>query len=420
MILLFFVLFFATRGTYKAWVITDTHTDNQYSVGSAAKCFSIDCCHEDSRPRKNTENEVAGRCGNTNCYAPLDTVASSFDFINAHKDKTDVVFWLMDAVPGDVVRQSKEINKETITSVVEQMKKRMPGLRVYPVPGNHDYFLSSNWEYPPKSQWMLDHLSDLFSDWLSPTALETFKKGGYYTEIIEPGIRVISLNLVYFDTFSTHCSEYQETDPANEVAWFKDTLQNAKENNEKVMIISHECMGIRDDGTLELTPKFNEDYADIMKTYGGIVIAQLCGHTHMDAYRLLPNYTDATFPSIVNPALTTWGNLNPKFKIIEYDKDSVVNWETFMLNISECNLMESGYNWVKDYNAGETYGITRFDVEGLREWTDAMRKDESVFQTFVKHFKAEDFVCTGNCRERLLCAFTHHNEQEYIDCLTNQ
>lgn len=43
-------------------------------------------------------------------------------------------------------------------------------------------------------QWLYNFLADQWQIWLPESALETLRKGGYYTLLLRPGLRIIALN----------------------------------------------------------------------------------------------------------------------------------------------------------------------------------------------------------------------------------
>ena len=413
-----FTLFFIGVFSYRAWIVTDTHYDDLYTEGSASKCFTVDCCHADSVPREGTEDQLAGRCGNLNCYPPLDTVTSAYDYIADNAQSGDEVFFLMDVVPGDVLSQSMSINKDRITEQVDIMKKKLSGIAVYPVPGNHDYFLSSEWEYPPTCEWMLEHMAKQFKKWLPTDALNTFKKGGYYTLKLESGVRLISLNLVFVDAFNIYSKKYKETDPAGITAWFNATMKAAKEAGEKVIIISHEGVGLKGSGKNDLVAEFNADYDNIMNLYGDVVIAHFAGHSHEESFRVLPTAEKAKYGIILNPALTTWQNINPKFRLVEYDNNKVTDWTTFYLPIDDCNAASSGYPWKKLYKASEAYGLNDYSPAGLKKLYEKINSDSSAWATYTGYYSnAEQAACkSGKCKTELLCSQICLTEECFANC----
>ena len=104
--------------------------------------------------------------------------------------------------------------------------------------------------YPVASYW---------SVWLPDTEVQsTIKMGGYYSTLIRPGLRVMSINTQYCDIFNFwvcslllflsllsffKCLSWQLVlgipDIAGQLEWMKDTLARAEKNNETVWIIGH-------------------------------------------------------------------------------------------------------------------------------------------------------------------------------------
>ncbi|EMD42703.1 acid sphingomyelinase family phosphodiesterase [Entamoeba histolytica HM-3:IMSS] len=416
LLLLFITLTLANK---KFWLITDTHFDDEFTVGSSSKCLAIDCCYSNSIPRKGQENFISGSCGDYNCYSPLNVSESAFDYIAKHQSESKLIFWLMDVVPGDVITQSKETNKKRIQLQVEALKKRLSGFRIYPVPGNHDYWLSSNWQYPPQNQWMLDFMGDLFKDWLSPNALEQFKKGGFYTELIDSGVRIIALYLAYVDVYGSHCNEYVENDPAGMMKWFNETLELARKNGERVILLSHEGVGLKESGTIDVVPKFNEDFSYAMNEYSDIIISHLSGHSHFNSFRVLPNITKPTFHIIMNPAMTSFKNLNLRFRLYEYDRKNIKDYTNYMLNINKCNK-NNKFEWEIEYNAKELFGIEEYTTKNLKEFIEQLAVDDELWTKFDSHYSTINRKCEGNCRKDLLCSIHCMKESEFITCINQK
>lgn len=90
--------------------------------------------------------------------------------------------------------------------------------------------MSQNWLYKlAQSEWKA---------WIPESALETVLKGGYYTVLLQPGLRVIALNsnVGYFDNYWLVYDDELFTD---QLQWLHDTLLQAETNNEKVHILTH-------------------------------------------------------------------------------------------------------------------------------------------------------------------------------------
>jgi len=63
-----------------------------------------------------------------------------------------------------------------------------------------------------------------------------YLSGGFYTVLIKRGLRLISLNTVYYYTNDKLTANL--TDPADQFSWLDGLLTNASSNNEKVHVPS--------------------------------------------------------------------------------------------------------------------------------------------------------------------------------------
>ncbi|BFU25285.1 acid sphingomyelinase family phosphodiesterase, putative [Entamoeba histolytica HM-1:IMSS-B] len=404
---------------FKAWVITDSHFDRDYTVGAYSRCNEMDCCHDYSVPKKGKEEFISGPCGDYNCYPPLNVSQSAIDFIYQHRDESKIVFWMMDTLPATFLKQSKERNVYHIKTQAMELQKRLPGFKVFPAPGNHDYFKHSEWQFPPESQWMLEIMIDLFKPWLSDSSLETFRKGGYYTELIDSGMRLISLNMAYLDVYGIHSQEYPAKDPGNMVAWLNSTLKEAKENKERVVLIFHEPIGLKSSGAVTVHPRFNQDFNHMMTLYGDIIITILTGHEHLAAVRLLPSYENPTFSVIGNPACTSRTNLDPRIRLVEFDIQSLIGWKEYKLDIEKCNS-NGKLDWEFDYDTKSLFGFDRLSLQDTKEFIRKLEKDDSFFDKYRMHcgfHNGKEYP--GNSRHAFICSLISLTETQYLDCVRN-
>ena len=86
--------------------------------------------------------------------------------------------------------------------------------------------------------WLYDQLDAEWSRWLPSDTSETIRQGAFYSAIVKPGFRIISVN-------GNYCSKnnfwllLNSTDPAGELAWLVRELEAAESKGEKVHIIGH-------------------------------------------------------------------------------------------------------------------------------------------------------------------------------------
>jgi sphingomyelin phosphodiesterase len=54
--------------------------------------------------------------------------------------KPDMIIWTGDNVPHEIWDQSFENNLNATKTVTELIRKTIPGVPLYPIQGNHEYF----------------------------------------------------------------------------------------------------------------------------------------------------------------------------------------------------------------------------------------------------------------------------------------
>ena len=160
--------------------------------------------------------------------------------------------------------------------------------------------------------WLYDTVAEEWSKWLPSSAIETVKKGGYYSVMATPKLKLISLNsnFCYRPNFWILMNT---VDPGNQLTWLISELDKAEKDGHYVMIISH----IPPDS--DCLKSWVHNYIRIMERYQHLLVAQYQGHTHWDEIGVLySNHSGTIKPvgvSYVGPSLTTYEHINPAYRI---------------------------------------------------------------------------------------------------------
>ena len=75
-----------------------------------------------------------------------------------------------------------------------------------------------------------------WSNWLPELTSSTIRYGGYYTTLIQPGLRLISINMNYCYIYNWWLL-YRSQDPASNLLWLSQVLEEAESRSEKVIKI---------------------------------------------------------------------------------------------------------------------------------------------------------------------------------------
>uniref|UniRef100_A0A0A9Z5H7 Sphingomyelin phosphodiesterase n=1 Tax=Lygus hesperus TaxID=30085 RepID=A0A0A9Z5H7_LYGHE len=225
--------------TFKVLHISDTHYDPYYQEGTNAECNEPLCCRLTNGPAPNAA-AAAGRWGDyRKCDTPKRTVDNMLEHITRTHPDIDYILWTGDLPPHDVWNQTKEENIQILKETVAQMLKMFPGIPIFPALGNHETFPVNS--FPPPSiqneysiKWLYDEIDTQWRKWLPQTVSRTVRRGAFYSVLVRPGFRIISLNMNYCNNKNWWLL-LNSTDPAKELQWFIYELQGAEFNNEKVM-----------------------------------------------------------------------------------------------------------------------------------------------------------------------------------------
>lgn len=83
--------------------------------------------------------------------------------------------------------------------------------------------------------WLYDQANELWAQWLPDDVSSTIRKGGYYTALVRPGLRIVSINTNYCHTYNWWML-YSTHDPASGLFWLNQILEGAEKAGEKVFL----------------------------------------------------------------------------------------------------------------------------------------------------------------------------------------
>ncbi|XP_026472938.1 sphingomyelin phosphodiesterase-like [Ctenocephalides felis] len=399
---------------FKVLHISDTHYDPYYAEGSNADCNEPLCCRLTNGPSL-TPGGGAGRWGDyRKCDTPKRTVDHMLKHITETHQDIDYILWTGDLPPHDVWNQTREENLKILKETVKQMSDVFPGIPIFPALGNHESAPVNSFPPPYVRQrdsaiaWLYDELDAQWRRWLPASVSHTVRRGAFYSVLVRPGFRVISLNMNYCNNKNWWLL-LNSTDPATELQWFIYELQSAEFSGEKVHIIGHIPPGHAD-----CLKVWSRNYYKIIARYEHTITAQFFGHTHFDEFEVFYDPKDlsrAVSVAYVGPSVSPYYDLNPGYRIYYVDGDhddttrTVVDHESWIMNLKEANLYDYPI-WYKLYSARSAY-----DMQALRpkDWDELVAKlaaDQTLFDSYYKNYWKNSPVrpqCDTACRTRVLC-----------------
>ncbi|CAK8680915.1 unnamed protein product [Clavelina lepadiformis] len=435
------------QDTIKILHISDVHIDIEYSVEGNAECDEPVCCRVTKQKGYSIINPLrtGGKVGLVrgqaashnrqdvtramkwgdyrNCDLPIWTFENLLQQLS--KQPVDYIIFTGDIPAHDLWAQTRDKQLDLIFKVTSLLLKYFPETRIFPAVGNHDSFPSNN--FPPKEVkvepefevgWLYDGLVKAWSNWLPEDALQTVRSGGYYTTLVQPGFRIVSLNtnFCYTDNWWIWLDS---KDPAGMLTWFVRVLTSAEENGELVHVIGHVPPGREPD----CLRTWSENYYRIIERFHDVISAQFFGHTHYDEVQVFYNRATRKPISVSYsvPSVTPYSGMKPAYRFYDIEGFhphtdwSVVNHQTYVLDLLEANKTNEPL-WKLEYDACASYNATRLNADLwdslLGDWlqylaNDSIAMPESLL-TYGKYYVKEppsklyskEMSKVAKCRER--------------------
>ncbi|KAI7799521.1 acid sphingomyelinase-like phosphodiesterase 3a precursor [Triplophysa rosa] len=262
----------------KFWHISDLHLDPTYHVTEdhTKVCFSS----------KGVPALDPGEFGDFLCDSPYQLILSALDYMKHADIQPEFIIWTGDSPPHvPKEKLSTDVVINVIANMTHTIRQYFPNLSVYPALGNHDYWPQD--QLPTSENKIYDAVAKLWSPWLSPAAVPTLQRGGFYSHVIKPGLRLVSLNTNLY--YSPNKVTVNVSDPTGQFQWLQETLELSRQNLEKVYVIAHVPIGYLPfaTNTTAIRENHNERLVKIFRSYSDVIQGQFYGHTHRDSIMVL-------------------------------------------------------------------------------------------------------------------------------------
>ena len=400
--------------SFKVLQISDLHIDLKYTPGSQVNCNEPLCCRQ---PAKSGDT-LAGYWGTAAyCDTPYWTVENFLQHVS--KEKFDYILWTGDLPAHDDWDQSRISQEYLLKNLTSLLLQYFPNTPIYPALGNHESYPVNS--FPPdyvtgynQINWLYDTLAKSWSPWLTDEAINTVKTSGFYTILVKPGLRLVSLNMNYCNN-QNYWMLLNPEDPNGELHWLVDTLYQAENNGELVHIIGHIPPNVGGD----CLTVWRNNFYNIVVRFQGIVRGQFFGHTHSDQFEII--YSNSSFKKpvsvvYISPSITTFTNLNPGYRVYDMDSQSwnVLDHHTFILNLTKANQPKAQPVWEYEYSARSAYNLTSLSPDSwdqlYKSWLHG--GSTSTFQAYYKYFYKGLIPspnCDSSCKRQLLCSIAGGN-----------
>lgn len=404
----------------RMWHITDLHLDTSYHLDPdpAHVCASS----------KGSRALAPGPFGDYLCDAPYRLLQSALKTLGHLVSEGDIVIWTGDSPPHVPISElSTDLVVEVLSNLTTSIRENLPpNVTVFPALGNHDYWPQD--QMPGSSNAVYKAAAQLWAPWLQQEALQTLAQGGFYSQLVRPGLRLLSLNTVLY--YGPDSATANTSDPAGQYHWLQETLRESERSQEKVLVLAHVPLGFLPFvwNTTALRREHSERLAAIFLRFSHVISGQFYGHTHRDSVMVQRDARGAAVNSaFVAPAVTPIRDVhevtsnNPGLRVYLLDQDYEVQdlWQ-FYLNLTEANLRQRAL-WRVAYVMTQEYGLKNLRPDSLLDLGLRMVPPQSrTFRTYYTHFNVDfnpDLVCVGLCQVQQVCAVLNPDLGGYQDCV---
>lgn len=410
---------YVNSNTGKFWHISDLHLDPSYHVTEDPTKV---CLSSQERPATDP-----GMFGDYMCDSPYQLISSAFQFMKQQSPQPDFMIWTGDSPPH--VRQEYLSTQKVIdilTNTTNTIREFFPTMPVYPAVGNHDYWPQD--QLPTTTNEIYQAVAKLWAGWLEPEALATLREGGFYSQLIRPHLRLVSLNTILF--YGPNNVTENMTDPAGQLKWLQNTLELSRQNMEKVYIIAHVPIGYLPYalGTTAMRQGYNELLVEMFRNHSDLISGQFYGHTHRDSLMVLLGRQGEPLGSVfVTPSITPWKGRdvysnNPAVRMYTYDPADygVLDVWQYYLNLTKANR-EGSSKWTLEYSLTQAFELPDARPKSLHQLGLELAQPQS--KAFCKYFNYfmvsynDTIICEGLCKIIQTCSVLFLDHDSYFACL---
>ncbi|XP_025093239.1 acid sphingomyelinase-like phosphodiesterase 3b [Pomacea canaliculata] len=413
----------ASGDTGYFWHVTDFHYDFTYWD------HQLSCNNNVTNP---------GPLGDYWCDSPWRLVTDTIAAMGDIKSDVDFLIWTGDTVAHiEDEHLNVSLNMEIMQNLTDALDSGFPNKTIYATFGNHDYHPTN--QFPATGSEIYNRTAEMWKKWIQEEEqMNNFRKGGYYTKSIWPNLRIVGLNTNLY--YTSDKVTVNIPDPTGQLAWLSQTLQNAKNKTEKVIVTAHIPPGVHTPSRVVwFQEAFVAPFMTIISNFSDIIVGMHFGHDHHDGFKVFyDSQGQPAVPLFVAPSVTPWryklktGEIgpphNPAVRLVSFDRTSGkhLNIQQYRLDLPQGNLQKKA-NFTLLYNFTQQYQVNDITAASLHELTVRMKRVNSEGDQLVNdyyRFTTADAVqedsaktCDSVCQSRIRCGLTDHLMGSFDACV---
>ncbi len=305
--------------------------------------------------------------------------------------------------PAATAAELSTFAARTVAFVALQLQAAFPHSPIYFALGNNDSACHDYREDPDSA--FLESVAGSFAPAALSSAnrsaiLQTYPQIGDVNLILPAPMqssRLIILQDLFQSSHYAGCQGAAAADTAaadQQIAWLRTQLDAARAAHQQVWIMAHIPPGIDVYRTFTTARNVcagqdpaeflrSADLARTIEAYPDVIRLALFGHTHMDEFRVFPDYTEthapsgtsAVVPGKLVPSISPVDGNNPAFTIAQVDPGTAVVKDYTVYVAGN----QTGHQavWRQEYTYSSTYHLPNLSGRSLAQLTSSFLADPS-------------------------------------------
>jgi hypothetical protein len=293
---------------------------------------------------------------------------------------------------------------KTMRFLALELEHAVPRTPILPALGNNDSDCG-DYAIRPGGPYHAD-TEAIVAGMIGPAAGEDFARSwaalGTYAvdDPTQPRFRVIALNDNYFSThYRNSCGGEGDGNPARAtIAWLSRALADAAAVQRKVILLYHIPPGTdafatarHDACPVTPAPLLAEPYAGelhaLMQRYRDTIVANIAGHLHTDAFRVLRS-GDTLFGFVmITPAISPIFGQNPSFRRFTLGEDGTISAVDtyYVANLGDA-VAGAMPQWRAEASFERSWNLPRFDTAGLETLYRRLSSSAAAQQRWIQTY----------------------------------
>jgi hypothetical protein len=403
------------------WHFSDLHIEFLYTVGSKPSNLCQGPASGDVQDEE--DGRGVGAAGAYGCDSPPVLALSSLEAMSRLQPNVSLILWTGDSGPH---RRGSSPGQEYIaqaTSLVfSRLSQLFPRVPVVAALGNHDI--------SPPNQWPVGGpvYASLwgpggYSSHISSGQRDSFLHCGFYsTTAAGLNFLVLNTNIYRKD------NQVEGNDPCGQLRWLEAQLVKAEQRESKVYIVGHippSSWSTPRDTVEEIHARFLR----LLIRFSNVVTAQLYGHKHTDALRLLRSEEGKSVGfGLVQGSVSPLIGSNPSVRLYSYNNHSgLEDYAQYFLDLQQVQAVrnisaaELGTRWKLLYRASESYGLKDLSTSSLEAFWEKLRANEDLFNQYHLNSRAgkSGGKCEDDCWRKTVCNAGYTNTTQLSNCFAS-